>query len=968
MKKPKGSSKGPNKGPPKNISKGPKKSPNYQKPKPKATPTEEMGDDYSYKDMNFDAPPQISEKWYSSIPEDPKEFPECPINLVNQLREEARLMLESEANGYNIKASKNSEQSWIRSVMAKGTGKDKMAAYILMVQEKPLYNINALRSLIGFVKPGKKECVACIDLLAELFVTDLLPPDTKLRRFSQHPLTMLDELSSGNPAGRRRRLVAWYFEDQLKEAYREFVDSLRTIAGEAVEANKERAIKALATLLETHPEQEALLLSNLVNKMGDPSKKVASKAMHCLTLVVTKHPNMKGIIMDEVEKLLFRPNIGQKARYYSICFLSQIMFKKGDAQLAANIIKIYFGFFKACVKLGEVDSRMLSVLLTGVNRAYPFAREAMDSIAEQLETLYKVIHIAPFHVSLQGLSLLFQVSDYKNNVSDRFYSVLYRKLLDPALGQTSHAPMFLNLTFQALKKDESIPRVKAFIKRLLQVCCHLPIPMMCATLYMVSQLIHQRSALSANSLGFSVKEEGTDGTQETPKGLPAAFLDDDSEDEHYEDVPLEDEESKKLEANRMKKSSSDTGGEGKQSATWVHLKEDKKKIKVDGFNPMQRNPLYANGHLCSYTELNVLSSHFHPTVALFASQILNNQLITYTGDPLKDFTLIRFLERFSFKNPKKQSETTSNAPFAKRQNYSVSGLKGVPVTSDRYLTQEEEKVPVDERFLFKFLQRRRLAAEEKHKDDEDSDMESVASDEFEDMLEDLMKKKGFKKDIDDDDGDFDTEVDFADEYSKNMSSKKSKRKNEDDEDDESDEAGDSNDDLDEDEGMDDDELGDDDDIDGDEELEGEDDIVGGEDPEGDEDLDDFDFDNLDDDAEAMDFDDSDAEIDEPGPSKSHKKKKDMDSEVFASAEEFSELLEAAGAAREGSSSAVSNKDKSSLKQLNWEAQRDRWVKGYKNFTGGKASGGRPNGKGKGKGKPLGVKKPSFKPKKQKKRY
>lgn len=63
---------------------------------------------------------------------------------------------------------------------------------------------------------------------------------------------------------------------------------------------------------------------------------------------------------------------------------------------------------------------MLSALLSGVNRAYPYAREAMDSIADQLETLYKVIHMAPFHVTLQGLSLLFQVADYKNNVSDRY--------------------------------------------------------------------------------------------------------------------------------------------------------------------------------------------------------------------------------------------------------------------------------------------------------------------------------------------------------------------------------------------------------------------------------------------------------------------------------------------------------------------------------------------------------------------
>ena len=49
-----------------------------------------------------------------------------------------------------------------------------------------------------------------------------------------------------------------------------------------------------------------ILLPNLVNKMGDPSKKIASKAMHALTLVLEKHPNMKGVIMDEIEKLLFR--------------------------------------------------------------------------------------------------------------------------------------------------------------------------------------------------------------------------------------------------------------------------------------------------------------------------------------------------------------------------------------------------------------------------------------------------------------------------------------------------------------------------------------------------------------------------------------------------------------------------------------------------------------------------------------
>ena len=116
---------------------------------------------------------------------------------------------------------------------------------------------------------------------------------------------------------------------------------------------------------------------------------------------------------------------------------------------------------------------------------------------------------------------------------------------------------------------------------------------------------------------------------------------------------------------------------------------------------MQGNPLYANGELCSYSELCLLSKHFNPTVALFAHQILNNKLIAYSGAPVQDFTQIRFLELFVFKNPKKLPESSSKSLFAKRQNYSASGLKGVALTSNTYVNQEESKIPIDERYFFR---------------------------------------------------------------------------------------------------------------------------------------------------------------------------------------------------------------------------------------------------------------------------
>ena len=62
------------------------------------------------------------------------------------------------------------------------------------------------------------------------------------------------------------------------------------------------------------------------------------------------------------------------SRYYAVCFLNQLQLSQQMSDLAARLITIYFSFFKVFVKKGEVDSKMLSALLTGVNRAYPFAK------------------------------------------------------------------------------------------------------------------------------------------------------------------------------------------------------------------------------------------------------------------------------------------------------------------------------------------------------------------------------------------------------------------------------------------------------------------------------------------------------------------------------------------------------------------------------------------------------------------
>lgn len=54
-------------------------------------------------------------------------------------------------------------------------------------------------------------------------------------------------------------------------------------------------------------------------------------------------------------------------------------------------------------------------------------------------------------------------------IFSRFYSALYKKLNDPKLLTTTHQAIFLNLIYKSLMQDTEICRIKAFIKRLLQV-------------------------------------------------------------------------------------------------------------------------------------------------------------------------------------------------------------------------------------------------------------------------------------------------------------------------------------------------------------------------------------------------------------------------------------------------------------------------------------------------------------------
>lgn len=85
-----------------------------------------------------------------------------------------------------------------------------------------------------------------------------------------------------------------------------------------------------------------------------------------------------------------------------------------------------------------------------------------------------------------------------------------------------------------------------------------------------------------------------------------------------------------------------------------------------------------------------------------------------------------------------------NDPLAQRAGYTPKGIRSLPVDSMAYLNEAEERIPVDELFLYRYLKRRKEIKQHiKQDDDDNEDVESVNSEEFNDMLDHMGSGQDF---------------------------------------------------------------------------------------------------------------------------------------------------------------------------------------------------------------------------------
>jgi ribosome biogenesis protein MAK21 len=340
-------------------------------------------------------------------------------------------LLEADSNLYASKhLSSSSSHRFLSTIMSSGTLSDRVSALTLVVQESPVHTMKSFESLLTLAKKRSRgQAVSALGALKDLLgVGVVLPADRRLRAFTTQPglLGTLQETSTLSWSSGQRlpgamskgHLISWIYEDWLKESYFDMLKVLEGWCNDEVEYARSRAVTYVYELLKEKPEQEANLLRLLVNKLGDPDKKIASRASYLLLQLQTSHPLMKQVIIRSIEsELLLRPGQSSHAKYYAINTLNQTILSGKEENVAQKLLDIYFNQFVFLLKKPELSTmpvgpmvnhkgqiqgggapmgkkakakaakesetkaaneeateKMISAVLTGVNRAFPFSK------------------------------------------------------------------------------------------------------------------------------------------------------------------------------------------------------------------------------------------------------------------------------------------------------------------------------------------------------------------------------------------------------------------------------------------------------------------------------------------------------------------------------------------------------------------------------------------------------------------
>lgn len=406
--------------------------------------------------------------WYTIIPEDKTASTtttSSPVTLsvqtVEKLRKEGASVMEGEIAQFKREQNlSKADADWFKTVLKSGTVTDRCSALTLAIQASPLHSLEHLKSLAEMTKSkSRHEALLALDAMRDLFTAaegKILPPHRKLRYVHQQPGA--DRLE--NAEFRRKCALIWYWEEAVKTVYLEMIRVLEIIAQDPIGHSRQRACRILFELLRANPhEQDSNIMSLLANKLGDSERILASRIPYYFTELVNAHPKvLTAGAIEHMRTIIDRSGVTDRTRYYALCFLIQIRLTRSTPAITASLLQIYLGLFTKyilnnleavkgqgkkdakrrlqkrirhkqkkrgeaveAVEVPEEHARLAKALLTGINRAFPFASGAGSELKTLLlgfaEPLLKMCSpTVAFPTTVQALNLLLTLAPFEESL------------------------------------------------------------------------------------------------------------------------------------------------------------------------------------------------------------------------------------------------------------------------------------------------------------------------------------------------------------------------------------------------------------------------------------------------------------------------------------------------------------------------------------------------------------------------
>lgn len=337
------------------------------------------------------------------------------------------------------------DRQWLETVLKEGTLGDKVSAMLLQIQESPFYSLEYITSLLEMASShNRTESFGAMEALRDSFIkcipeglfgmdevassSDLSKTADSSSAISKYLplLTWRERWLRGMISGHREhcsmsQLLVCYYEDVLLRNFNTFIRLLDISMGDQVQVGRERAMRLMNDLLlegrSSGLKQTISMLTSLINKMGDPKRKVSSRVHYYLQGIIEKHESLilpavravqnsclltsnkatmrtkaaaaealkKGGKSKKTKAAAAAP-VSDKSAFYGLTFFSQIKLNGDSPEVTGILLQTYQHFLEGfIVSLGK--AKKLSS--KGRGRKEPSSAAALAAATAAIDSIGK---------------------------------------------------------------------------------------------------------------------------------------------------------------------------------------------------------------------------------------------------------------------------------------------------------------------------------------------------------------------------------------------------------------------------------------------------------------------------------------------------------------------------------------------------------------------------------------------------